>query len=61
MKEIKYICDCKHKTMKEHCRAMHPAVKETYRYILQEFNKIERTMEPLKNHLAFLKEIGALD
>ena len=59
MKNIK--CQCGHKTMEEHCRAMHPAVKDTYRYIMQEFDIIERAMKPLRDHLAYLKEIGALE
>ena len=38
-----------------------PEVATTYRYILQEFELIEKAMKPLKDHLAYLKEIGELE
>lgn len=35
-----------------------PEVKATYQFILQEFNRIEKAMEPLKKHFEYLKENG---
>ena len=37
-----------------------PEVRDTYLFILQEFERIERAMNPLKEHLKFLKENGYL-
>lgn len=48
-------------TMAEHCRNMHPAVKETYKYIIQEMGRIDDAIRPLREHLKYLQEIGALD
>ena len=33
-----------------------PEVKITYKFIIQEMEKIERAIEPLKKHLKYLQE-----
>lgn len=47
--------------LKKHCLKMSPAVKATYKFIEQEFDRIEIAMRPLKKHLKYLREIGALE
>ena len=36
-------------------------VKTTYRYVLQEFNRIEAAMRPLQERLRYMNELGILD